>query len=164
VSTPAEVAALLAHAERVVVVPGYGLALAQAQHTLRALADALAARGTRVGYAVHPVAGRLPGHLNLLLDQAGVPREQQLGLDEADLAGADVALVVGAHDVVDPAAGIPVLDVRAAGHVVVLKRTTGPGFAGTASPLLHDPATVLLLGDAGRTLRELVAAVVALGD
>lgn len=158
-----------------VVVPGYGLAAARAQHALRALADALEARGSRVVYVVHPVAGRLPGHLNALLDEAGVPHAQLVGLEEidADLRHTDVVLVVGAADIVNPAArttpssplhGMAVLDVAGAGQVVVLKRSyDGRGYAGVANALVDEPRTTMLLGDARTSLEALLAAVVGLG-
>lgn len=171
---PDDVATLLAHAERVVVVPGYGLASARAQHGLRALADALEDRGVRVVHAIHPVAGRMPGHLNVVLDEAGVPHAQLVGLEEtnAGLQHSDVVLVVGAADIVNPAAGttpssplyaMPVLDVARAGRVVVLKRTSdGRGYAGVDNALVHDPRTTLLLGDARASLGAILTALACL--
>lgn len=170
---PADVAILLAYAERVIVVPGYGLAVAQAQHTLRELVDVLGARGTRVDYAIHPVAGRMPGHMNVLLAEAQVPYEQLVEMDDinADFRETDVVLVVGANDVVNPAArttpsapiyGMPILDVDQARQVVFLKRSMRPGFAGIENDLLHEPTTTLLFGDAKDSLTRLLAALKAL--
>lgn len=170
---PEDVAILLGYAERVIVVPGYGLAVAQAQHTLRDLVDLLAARGTSVVYAIHPVAGRMPGHMNVLLAEAQVPYEQLVEMDDVngEFKHADVVLVVGANDVVNPAArsnpaapiyGMPILDADQARQVVFLKRSMRPGFAGIENELLHDPKTTLLFGDAKETLTKLVGAVKAL--
>ncbi|MGA8208857.1 MAG: NAD(P)(+) transhydrogenase (Re/Si-specific) subunit beta [Nocardioidaceae bacterium] len=169
----ADVAARLADASRVIVVPGYGLAVAQAQHTLRELVDVLVARGVSVHYAIHPVAGRMPGHLNVLLDEARVPHEQVVAMDDinAEFKHADVVLVVGANDVVNPAARtapsapihqMPILDADEARTLVFLKRSLGPGFAGIGNELLHDPRTTLLLGDAKETLGRLLSATEAL--
>ncbi len=170
---PADVAILLAYAERVIIVPGYGLAVAQAQHTLRELVDVLAARGTRVDYAIHPVAGRMPGHMNVLLAEAQVPYEQLVEMDDinADFKQTDVVLVVGANDVVNPAArttpsapiyGMPILNVDEARQVVFMKRSMRPGFAGIENELLFDPRTTLLFGDAKDSMGKLLAAVKAL--
>ncbi|CAN5465500.1 NAD(P)(+) transhydrogenase (Re/Si-specific) subunit beta [soil metagenome] len=170
---PADVAILLAYAERVIVVPGYGLAVAQAQHTLRELVDVLTARGTHVDYAIHPVAGRMPGHMNVLLAEAQVPYEQLIEMDDinADFKQTDVVLVVGANDVVNPAArttpsapiyGMPILDVDQAKQVVFMKRSMRPGFAGIENELLFDPRTTLLFGDAKDSMGKLLAAVKAL--
>ncbi|CAN5659761.1 hypothetical protein BH11ACT8_BH11ACT8_20100 [soil metagenome] len=172
-AVPGDVAALLGHAGTVVVVPCYGLAVAQAQHVLRELVEVLRARGATVVYAVHPVAGRMPGHLNVLLDDAGVPHEQVVELDDANarLRHTDVALVVGADDVVNPAArttpsapifAMPILEVDRARRVVVLKRSLRAGFAGVGNELLLAPRTEVLLGDAKDSLTELLAAVRAL--
>jgi len=161
---------MLGFARRVVVVPGYGLAVAQAQHTAHELADLLESRGVEVSYAIHPVAGRMPGHMNVLLAEANVPYEQLREMDAAnpELRSADVALVVGANDVVNPAArnspgspiyGMPILDVDHAKAVVFLKRSMRPGFAGIENELLYDPRTTLLFGDAKESLTKLVAAV-----
>jgi NAD(P) transhydrogenase subunit beta len=166
--TEAEVAALLAAARRIVIVPGYGLARAQAQHALRAVGVELTSRGASVGYAVHPVAGRLPGHLNVLLDAAGVPFSALLDLARANaaLVGADVALLVGANDIANPAArnraggplaGLPILDVDRARSVVALKRGTGRGYADTENLLFEAPKTTLLLGDATDSLLGILA-------
>jgi NAD(P) transhydrogenase subunit beta len=166
---PEDIAILLGYAGRVIVVPGYGLAVAQAQHTLRELVDVLAARGTRVDYAIHPVAGRMPGHMNVLLAEAQVPYEQLREMDEinSDFKQADVVLVVGANDVVNPAAktspgapiyGMPILNAHEAKQVVFMKRSMRPGFAGIENELLFDPKTTLLFGDARDSLSKLVVA------
>src|SRR5207253_599786 len=158
---------------RVIVVPGYGLAVAQAQHTVRELADELERRGVQVSYAIHPVAGRMPGHMNVLLAEANVPYDQLLEMDEVnpDFPSTDVALVIGANDVTNPAArsdpgspiyGMPILDVDHAQNIVVLKRSMSPGFAGVDNPLFVDPKTVMLFGDAKDSVAKLVAAVKAL--
>ena len=167
---PEDVAILLSFARRVVIVPGYGLAVAQGQHTVHELAELLESRGVDVSYAIHPVAGRMPGHMNVLLAEANVPYEQLREMDAAnpELRSADVALVVGANDVVNPAArnspgspiyGMPILDVDQAKAVVFLKRSMRPGFAGIENELLYDPRTTLLFGDAKESLAKLVAAV-----
>ena len=172
-AAPADVAILLAYAETVIVVPGYGLAVAQAQHTLRELVDLLAARGTEVAYAIHPVAGRMPGHMNVLLAEAQVPYDLLREMDDinAEFKQTDVVLVVGANDVVNPAArttpsapiyGMPILDVDQARQVVFLKRSMRPGFAGIENELLFDPRTTLLFGDAKDSLAALLGAVKAL--
>lgn len=169
-STPEDVAVLMAYARKVVIVPGYGLAVAQAQHVVRELADSLAARGVDVFYAIHPVAGRMPGHMNVLLAEANVPYEELKEMDEAnrEMPTADVALVVGANDTVNPAAddtpgspiyGMPIIHADQAQHVVFLKRSMRPGFAGIDNDLLYNDKTVLLFGDAKDTLQKLVAAV-----
>jgi NAD(P) transhydrogenase subunit beta len=171
-ATAEDLAVLLAYSRKVVIVPGYGLAVAQAQHTARELADVLEARGVEVIYAIHPVAGRMPGHMNVLLAEANVPYEQLKEMDEAnpEFATADVALVVGANDVVNPAAktspgspiyGMPILNVDEAKNVIFLKRSMRPGFAGIDNELLYDDKTTLLFGDAKDSLTKLVAAVKA---
>jgi NAD(P) transhydrogenase subunit beta len=170
---PADVAILLAYAQRVIIVPGYGLAVAQAQHTLRQLVDLLQERGVRVDYAIHPVAGRMPGHMNVLLAEAQVPYEQLKEMDEIDpeFKQADVALVVGANDVVNPAAettpgapiyGMPILHANRARQVVFMKRSMRPGFAGIENELLFEPTTTLLFGDAKDTMSKLLAELKAL--
>jgi NAD(P) transhydrogenase subunit beta len=170
---PADVAILLAYANRVIIVPGYGLAVAQAQHTLRQLVDLLTERGVVVDYAIHPVAGRMPGHMNVLLAEAQVPYGQLRESDDVDpeFRNADVALVVGANDVVNPAAettpgapiyGMPILHAIQARQVVFLKRSMRPGFAGIENELLHEPHTTLLFGDAKDTLAKVLAEVKAL--
>ncbi|EHR60097.1 NAD(P)(+) transhydrogenase (Re/Si-specific) subunit beta [Saccharomonospora cyanea] len=167
-STSASDAAIqLAYANRVVVVPGYGLAVAQAQHSVREMADLLEGKGVEVSYAVHPVAGRMPGHMNVLLAEADVPYESLKGLEESNamLPQTDVALVIGANDVVNPAArtdpgspiyGMPVLDVVSSRSVIVLKRSMGAGFAGVDNELFVDPKTTMLFGDAKSSVSEVV--------
>ena len=170
---PEDVAILLTYADRVIIVPGYGLAVAQAQHTLRQLVDLLLERGTRVDYAIHPVAGRMPGHMNVLLAEASVPYEQLKEMDQIDseFKQTDVVLVVGANDVVNPAAettpsapiyGMPILHANQARQVVFLKRSMRPGFAGIENQLLFEPTTTVLFGDAKDTMAKLLAAVKAL--
>ncbi|WP_211879027.1 NAD(P)(+) transhydrogenase (Re/Si-specific) subunit beta [Pseudarthrobacter albicanus] len=172
-SSPEDVAVQLGYAQRVVIVPGYGLAVAQGQHTVAELATALAARGVEVVFAIHPVAGRMPGHMNVLLAEANVPYESLRELDEVnpEFANTDIALVVGANDVVNPAAksspgspifGMPILEVVQAQQVVFLKRSMRPGFAGIENELLHDPKTTLLFGDAKDSLAKVLGAVKAL--
>jgi NAD(P) transhydrogenase subunit beta len=167
-----DIGTLLAYSQRVMIVPGYGLAVAQAQHTIVELAKALEARGVEVVYAIHPVAGRMPGHMNVLLAEADVPFESMDDLEDANtkFSSADVALVVGANDVVNPAArddassplyGMPILNADQAAHVVFMKRSMRPGFSGVDNSLLHDPRTVLLFGDAKDSLTKLVVAVKA---
>jgi H+-translocating NAD(P) transhydrogenase subunit beta len=168
-----DLAILLAYARKVAIVPGYGLAVAQAQHTIRELVDLLESRGVEVFYAIHPVAGRMPGHMNVLLAEANVPYEQLKEMDDAnpELSSTDVAVVVGANDVVNPAArdqvgspiyGMPILNVDEATHVVFMKRSLRPGFAGIDNSLLYHPKTTLFFGDAKDSLTKLVAAVKAL--
>jgi len=168
--TPEDVGTLLAYSRKVVIVPGYGLAVAQAQHTAKELADALTAKGVDVFYAIHPVAGRMPGHMNVLLAEASVPYEELKEMDEANLEmpTADVVLVVGANDTVNPAArnapgspiyGMPIINADQAENIVFLKRSMRPGFAGIDNDLLYDPKTTMLFGDAKDTLQKLVAAV-----
>jgi len=171
--SPDDVAILLNYAQRVVIVPGFGLAVAQAQHTVRELADLLNSRGVDVAYGIHPVAGRMPGHMNVLLAEANVPYEQLVEMDEINptFPQTDVVLVVGANDVVNPAAkttpgcpiyGMPILDVASAGNVIFLKRSMRPGFAGIENELLYDPKTTLLFGDAKDSLTKVVSALKAL--
>jgi NAD(P) transhydrogenase subunit beta len=168
-----DIAIMLGYAQKVIFVPGYGLAVAQAQSTLRELADLLTSRGVQVDYAIHPVAGRMPGHMNVLLAEAQVPYEQLKEMDEInpEFPAAEVALVVGANDVVNPAArndktapiyGMPILDVDQAQQVVFLKRSMRPGFAGIENELLFDPKTTLLFGDAKDSLTKVVAALKSL--
>ena len=167
---PADVAILLAYADRVIVVPGYGLAVAQAQHTLRELVDVMTAKGIKVDYAIHPVAGRMPGHMNVLLAEAQVPYEQLKEMDEINdqFKDTDVVLVVGANDVVNPAArttegapiyGMPILNADRAEEVVFMKRSMGPGFAGIENELLYDARTSLVFGDAKDSLTRIVSAL-----
>jgi H+-translocating NAD(P) transhydrogenase subunit beta len=168
--TPEDIGVLLAYARKVVIIPGYGLAVAQAQHTARELADLLMERGVEVFYAIHPVAGRMPGHMNVLLAEANVPYDELKEMDEAnpEMATADVALVVGANDTVNPAAkntvgspiyGMPIINADEAENIVFLKRSMRPGFAGIDNELLFDDKTTMLFGDAKDTLTKLVAAV-----
>ena len=168
-----DVAILLAYAERVIIVPGYGLAVAQAQHALKQLVDVLIERGAKVDYAIHPVAGRMPGHMNVLLAEAQVPYEQLKEMDEInpEFKQADVVLVVGANDVVNPAAettpgapiyGMPILHANQARQVIFMKRSMRPGFAGIENELLYEPSTTLLFGDAKDTMGKLLAEVKAL--
>ncbi|HUR73971.1 MAG TPA: NAD(P)(+) transhydrogenase (Re/Si-specific) subunit beta [Sporichthya sp.] len=156
-STIEEVAALLTGARRVVLVPGYGVAVAQAHHALANLAGVLERRGPAVEFALHPVAGRVPGQLDALLDAAGVPWSARRDLDTATFDAGSIALVVGANDVVNPALAMPVLEVARAGSVVVFLDATGPGFAGVANPLFAG-ATVIR-GDALDLVRETEQAV-----
>ena len=168
--SPEDVAILLNYARRVVIVPGFGLAVAQAQHTVREMADVLASKGIDVAYGIHAVAGRMPGHMNVLLAEANVPYEQLQEMDEVNptFAQTDVALVIGANDVVNPAAkntpgcpiyGMPILEVGDAANVIFLKRSMRPGFAGIENELLYDPKTTLLFGDAKDTLTKVVSAL-----
>jgi H+-translocating NAD(P) transhydrogenase subunit beta len=168
-----DIAAMLAYANRVVFVPGYGLAVAQAQHDVRQLADLLEEKGVEVSYAIHPVAGRMPGHMNVLLAEANVPYPQLKEMDEAnpEFSRTDVAVVVGANDVVNPDArnnqgspiyGMPILNVDDAQTVVVLKRSMNPGFAGIENPLFYNPKTVMLFGDAKESIVKLAQDVKSL--
>jgi NAD(P) transhydrogenase subunit beta len=170
--TPEDVGVLLSYSSKVVIIPGYGLAVAQAQHVVRELAEELESKGIEVFFAIHPVAGRMPGHMNVLLAEANVPYEQLIEIDEAnsELATADVALVVGANDTVNPAAlddksspiyGMPIIRADLAENVVFLKRSMRPGFAGIENELLYNPKTVLVFGDAKDTLTKLLATVKA---
>jgi H+-translocating NAD(P) transhydrogenase subunit beta len=168
-----DVAVMLAYASKVIFVPGYGMAVAQAQHSVKALADQLEKRGVKVLYAIHPVAGRMPGHMNVLLAEANVPYNQLLDMEDVnpEFPTADVALVIGANDVTNPAArsvasspiyGMPILDVDKANNVVVLKRSMRSGFAGIENPLYELPNTSMLFGDAKASVDALTAAVKAL--
>jgi len=165
-----DVAITLGYANSVIVVPGYGLAVAQAQHNLRELADLLEERGVEVRYAIHPVAGRMPGHMNVLLAEADVPYEKLFALDEIedDFPRTDVALVVGANDVVNPSArddetspiyGMPILNVDLAKHAIVIKRSLSPGFAGIDNPLFYMDKTLMFFSDAKKAMSDIVAAV-----
>jgi H+-translocating NAD(P) transhydrogenase subunit beta len=169
-TTAEDVAVMLAYAQKVVVVPGYGMAVAQAQHDVRALADLLEERGVEVTFAIHPVAGRMPGHMNVLLAEANVPYPSLKEMDEAngEFARTDVSLVIGANDVVNPDArnnqsspiyGMPILNVDKSQAVVVLKRSMSPGFAGIDNPLFVEPNTMMLFGDAKESVAKLTAAV-----
>jgi NAD(P) transhydrogenase subunit beta len=169
----ADVAIQLAYASKVVVAPGYGMAVAQAQHTVRELADELERRGVEVRYAIHPVAGRMPGHMNVLLAEADVPYDHLMEMDEInpEFPQTDVALVIGANDVTNPAAreqadspiyGMPILDVDKAGSVIVLKRSMNTGFAGVDNPLFYNENTALLFGDAKQSVQKVLKEVEAL--
>jgi NAD(P) transhydrogenase subunit beta len=164
---------MLAYAQKVAIVPGYGMAVAQAQHDVRTLADLLEARGIEVTYAIHPVAGRMPGHMNVLLAEANVPYPALKEMDEAnaEFTRTDVSLVIGANDVVNPDArsnqgspiyGMPILNVDQSQAVVVLKRSMSPGFAGIDNPLFLEPNAMMLFGDAKESVAKLAAAVKAL--
>ena len=170
--TAEDAAVMLAYANRVVIVPGYGLAVAQAQHAVRELADLLEKRGVDVKYAIHPVAGRMPGHMNVLLAEANVPYPQLFDMEDInpEFPRTDVALVIGANDVTNPAArsapespiyGMPILNVDEAANVVVLKRSMNPGFAGIDNDLYYNPKTAMLFGDAKSSVEKLVAGVKA---
>jgi H+-translocating NAD(P) transhydrogenase subunit beta len=169
-ATAEEAAAILSAANKVVVVPGYGMAVSQAQHKVRELYDALTKRGVQVVFAIHPVAGRMPGHMNVLLAEADIPYDRMLDMEEinGDFPQTDVALVIGANDVTNPAArsdrsspifGMPILDVDKARTVMVIKRGMSPGFAGIDNPLYYFDKTLMLFGDAkgfvGNIVREL---------
>jgi len=169
--SPEDIGVMLAYAKKVAIIPGYGLAVAQAQHIARELADELEAKGIDVFYAIHPVAGRMPGHMNVLLAEANVPYDKLLEMDEANplLRDCDVALVVGANDTVNPAAreagspisGMPIINADDAAQVVFLKRSMRPGFAGIENELLFNEKTTLVFGDAKETLTKMVASVAA---
>jgi H+-translocating NAD(P) transhydrogenase subunit beta len=169
-TTPDEVAVLLQDARRVVVVPGYGMAVAQAQFAIRDLFQELEARGTTVEFGIHPVAGRMPGHMNVLLAEAGIPYDHLKEMDEINstLEQTDVAIVLGANDVVNPdardnpksaIAGMPIIEVDKAHTVVVIKRSLSPGFAGIPNPLFAKDNTLMLFGDGKKEILELVQAV-----
>jgi NAD(P) transhydrogenase subunit beta len=171
--TADDLAVMLTYAHQVMVVPGYGLAVAQAQHAVRELADILEAKGVQVKYAIHPVAGRMPGHMNVLLAEANVPYPQLLDMDDAnpEFPRTDVALVIGANDVTNPAArtnkdsplyGMPILDVDKAQNVVVLKRSMNPGFAGVDNELYYNPKCAMLFGDAKASIEKLIEATKAI--
>jgi len=162
-----DAAVLMANVQSVIIVPGYGMAVAQAQHAARELADLLGRQGISVKYAIHPVAGRMPGHMNVLLAEANVPYDQLFDLEaiNSEFEHTDVALVVGANDVVNPAArhdkaspiyGMPILDVDKAKHIIIIKRSLKPGFAGIDNELYYDPKNTMLYGDAKAVLSKLV--------
>jgi NAD(P) transhydrogenase subunit beta len=168
-----DAAVQLAYARNLIVVPGYGLAVAQAQHVVRELAELVARNGGQVKYAIHPVAGRMPGHMNVLLAEANVPYDQLYDMDQINdqFEQADVALVIGANDVVNPAAksdpsspiyGMPILDVDKAKSIIVMKRGMNPGFAGIENALFYHPRTAMLFGDAKQSLTRLVAEIKSL--
>jgi NAD(P) transhydrogenase subunit beta len=169
-ATVEEASEILRAARSVIVIPGYGMAVSQAQHALRELANAITANGGEVRYAIHPVAGRMPGHMNVLLAEANVPYDQLFELDDIndDFASADVALVVGANDVVNPAArenpespiyGMPIFNVEKAKTAIVLKRSLNPGFAGIENALFVKERTMMVLGDAKKTILAFVSAL-----
>jgi NAD(P) transhydrogenase subunit beta len=169
-ATPDDVAIALAYAENVIVVPGYGLAVAQAQHAVRDLATILEERDVNVDYAIHPVAGRMPGHMNVLLAEADVPYDQLLDLDQSNprFGQTDVVLVIGANDVVNPSArddstspiyGMPILEVDLATTVVVIKRSLSPGFAGIDNPLFYMDGTMMLFSDGKAAVESVIGAM-----
>ena len=173
--TPDDVATALRDARSVIIVPGYGMAVAQAQHVVKELADLLQARGVDIKYAIHPVAGRMPGHMNVLLAEAQVPYEQLWEMDRVNslFPEADVAIVVGANDVTNPAArtkadsplyGMPILDVDKAKTVVFVKRSMGPGFSGVDNDLFYLQNTMMVLGDAKKVLADLLVSMRSLRD
>ncbi|WP_328607542.1 NAD(P)(+) transhydrogenase (Re/Si-specific) subunit beta [Amycolatopsis sp. NBC_00345] len=172
-TSAADTAIQMAYASKVVVVPGYGMAVAQAQHTVREMAKLLESKGIEVAYAIHPVAGRMPGHMNVLLAEADVPYEQLKEMDEinSEFAQTDVALVIGANDVINPAAetdpgspiyGMPILKVSDSRSVIVLKRSMSSGFAGIDNDLFYDAKTSMLFGDAKSSVGEIVEELKAL--
>src|SRR6202007_3287382 len=168
-------AAILAAANKVVIVPGYGMAVAQAQHKVRELYDALSKRGVDVRFGIHPVAGRMPGHMNVLLAEADIPYDRLMEMDDmnSDLPQTDVALIIGANDVTNPAArtdstspifGMPILDVDKAQTVMVIKRSMSPGFAGIDNPLYYMDKTLMLFGDAKSFVSGIVKELNAAGS
>jgi NAD(P) transhydrogenase subunit beta len=172
-TSPADVAIQLSYARQVVIAPGYGMAVAQAQHAVRELEKALEAKGVTVKFAIHPVAGRMPGHMNVLLAEADVPYDLLREMDEInpEFPRTDVTLVIGANDVTNPSAknepgspiyGMPILEVDQSGAVIVLKRSMASGFAGIDNPLFYDPKTAMLFGDAKESVSEVTAEVKAL--
>jgi NAD(P) transhydrogenase subunit beta len=169
-TSPADVAIQLAYARQVVIAPGYGMAVAQAQHAVRELEKALEAKGVTVKYAIHPVAGRMPGHMNVLLAEADVPYDLLKEMDEInpEFTRTDVTLVIGANDVTNPAAknepgspiyGMPILEVDRSSSVIVLKRSMASGFAGIDNPLFYDPKTSMLFGDAKASVSDVTSEV-----
>jgi NAD(P) transhydrogenase subunit beta len=173
-ATPEEAADILAAANRVVIVPGYGMAVAQAQHKVRELFDALTKRGVDVKFAIHPVAGRMPGHMNVLLAEADVPYDHMVDMDEinGEFPQTDVALIIGANDVTNPAArtdpsspifGMPILDTDKARTVMVIKRGMSPGFAGVDNPLYYLDKTLMLFGDAKSFVTQIVTQLAGSG-
>jgi NAD(P) transhydrogenase subunit beta len=172
-TSAADAAIQLSYARKVIVVPGYGMAVAQAQHTVKELASELEKRGIEVSYAIHPVAGRMPGHMNVLLAEADVPYDQLKEMDEinGEFSRTDVSLVIGANDVTNPAAnsnpespiyGMPILNVNESDSVIVLKRSMNPGFAGIDNELYYDPKTQMLFGDAKASVADVTSEVQAL--
>jgi NAD(P) transhydrogenase subunit beta len=165
-----DLAMLVSNIQTMIVIPGYGMAVAQAQHVTRELADMLTAKGVDVKYAVHPVAGRMPGHMNVLLAEANVPYEQLFDLEQinSEFERCDVALIIGANDVVNPAArydkaspiyGMPILDADKAANIIVVKRSLNPGFAGIDNEIYYNPKTYMFFGDAKNAIGKLVEAV-----
>ncbi len=168
--TPADAAMVLDSASLVIVVPGYGLAVAQAQHAVKELADLLADRGVTVKYGIHPVAGRMPGHMNVLLAEAEVPYDQLCDIDEInpEFERADAALILGANDVVNPAArydktspiyGMPILNADKARVTMICKRSLRPGFSGIDNELFYEDGTMMIFGDAKQTVMQIIAAI-----
>jgi proton-translocating NAD(P)+ transhydrogenase subunit beta len=173
--TPKEAAEIFQQAKFVIVVPGYGMAAAQAQHGVRELADLLKKQGTTIKYAIHPVAGRMPGHMNVLLAEANVPYDELIDMDDInpEFPDADVALVIGANDVTNPAArhdksspiyGMPILDVDKAKHIMVVKRSMNPGFAGIENELYYNDKTMMVFGDARTVVSNLAQELAAMTD
>jgi NAD(P) transhydrogenase subunit beta len=165
--TPEDAKLILESANSIIIIPGYGMAVAQAQHIVHEMTELLVSRGATVRYAIHPVAGRMPGHMNVLLAEAGVPYEMLFEMDHIndDFQNTDVVVVVGANDVINPAArhkkhsplyGMPILNADQARHVIILKRSMGAGFAGEDNELFYDPKTMMVLGDAKQTLTHIV--------
>jgi NAD(P) transhydrogenase subunit beta len=168
--TPDDAAVIFSNASSCIIVPGYGMAVAQAQHAVRELSDLLESKGISVNFAIHPVAGRMPGHMNVLLAEADVSYDKLIEMDEinSQFPETDVALVIGANDVVNPSArsdegspiyGMPILDVDRSGHVFVIKRSMNPGFAGIQNPLFFHDNTMMIFGDAKGTVLALVDAI-----
>ena len=165
-----EAAMVLGYAKSVVIVPGYGMAAAQAQHTVREFSELLIQRGIQMRFAIHPVAGRMPGHMNVLLAEANVPYDLLYDMDDInpEFSHTDVVLIIGANDVVNPAArtdtaspiyGMPILDVDNAQHIIIIKRSLNPGFAGIDNELFYNPKTLMYFGGAKEKVQELVTEV-----